>query len=116
VRDMAGRIALWIRKDVGRYFFLPNSPDTLVVLVANEGDFWDVAGKSIVRRIPHQEFPNLRSIVPGSQIIVVEELRSGDDTEDVVRTDSRQRESPEQMALPSSSLLDFPRRCLGDDV
>jgi hypothetical protein len=88
VRDMAGKVALWIKepKELGAYLFLPGSPDTLVVAVSDEVDFWDVANRRIVRRIPHQGFLGLHSIVPGSSTIVVEEARSGD-AEDVQRID-----------------------------
>ena len=88
VRDLAGKVALWIKeqKELGGYLFLPDNPDTLVVSVANEVDFWDVVNNRIVRRIPHQGFLGLRSIVPGSSTIVIEEIRSGD-TEDVQRID-----------------------------
>jgi hypothetical protein len=89
VRDRAGKVALWIKepRELGSYFFLPGSQGTLVVLASDEVDFWDVANKRIIRRIPHQGFLGFHSIVPGSATIVVEEQRSGDDTEDVVRID-----------------------------
>ena len=88
VRDMAGKVALWIKepKELGAYLFLPDNPDTLVVSVANEVDFWDVASKRIIRRIPHQGFVGFRSVVPGSATIVVQEECSGD-SENIQRVD-----------------------------
>ncbi len=43
VRDMAGKVALWIKepKELGAYLFLPENHGTLVVSVANEVDVWD---------------------------------------------------------------------------
>jgi len=88
VRDMAGKVVLWIKepKELGGYLFLPDSPDTLVVSASDEVDFWDVATKRIIRRIPHHGFLGLHSMVPGSSTMVVEEVRSGD-TEDIQRID-----------------------------
>ena len=88
VRDMAGKVVLWIKepKELGGYLFLPDSPDTLVVSASDEVDFWDVATKRIVRRIPHHGSLGLHSMVPGSSTMVIEEVRSGD-TEDIQRID-----------------------------
>lgn len=88
VRDMAGKVVLWIKepKELGGFLFLPDSPDTLVVSASDEIDFWDVATKRIIRRIPRQGFLGLHSMVPGYSATVVEEIRSGD-TEDIQRID-----------------------------
>jgi hypothetical protein len=88
VRDMEGKVALWIKdpKELGPYLFLPGSPDTLLVSLASEIDFWDVASRRIVRRISHQGLLGWHSVVPGSSTIVVEEIRSGE-TEDVQQID-----------------------------
>ena len=88
VRDMAGKVALWIKepKELGAYLFVPDNPDTLAVSVASEIDFWNVPSKRIVKRIPQKGFVGLRSVVPGSATIVVEEACYGD-SEDVQRVD-----------------------------
>jgi hypothetical protein len=88
VRDMAGKVVLWIKepKELGGYLFLPDSSNTLVVSTSEEIDFWDVATKRIIRRIPHHGYLGLHSMVPGSSTIVVEEIRSGD-TEDIQQID-----------------------------
>lgn len=95
VRDMEGKVALWIKQPnqlgaylflPGSYLFLPKNPDTLVVSLANEMDFWNVRSKRIVKRIPQKDFVGLRSVVPGSATTVVEESCNGD-SEDIQRVD-----------------------------
>ena len=58
VRDMGGKVVLWIKepKELGTYLFLPGSPNTLLVSTSNEFDFWDMQTKRIVKRTPHQGF------------------------------------------------------------
>jgi hypothetical protein len=89
VRDMGGKVRLWIKepKEFGTYLFLPGAPDALVVSTSNEFEFWDIEKKQIVRRTPHQGFVALYSVLPGSLTTVVSTLRLSDESEDIQRVD-----------------------------
>lgn len=89
VRDMGGKVRLWIKepKEMGTYLFLPGVPNMLVVSTSTEFDFWDIGKKQIVRRMPHKGFVALYSVLPGSLTTVVSALRLSDESEDIQRVD-----------------------------
>jgi hypothetical protein len=73
VRDMEGRVVLWINepKEQGSYLFLPNDPNALVVSTSDGFHFWDIHNKRIARRMSRQRQVALLSFLPNDPSVVV---------------------------------------------
>src|SRR5262249_2071047 len=51
VQDLEGKVILWMKNAESRIFlFLPDSPNTLMLITESELDYWDVRAGKIVRR------------------------------------------------------------------
>jgi hypothetical protein len=73
VRDMEGRVALWVNeaKEQGSYLFLPNDPNALMVSTSDGFHFWDIRNKRVARRLPRHEQVALLSFLPNDLSVVV---------------------------------------------
>lgn len=73
VRDMKGRVVLWINepKEQGSYLFLPNDPNALVVSTSDGFHFWDIHNRRVDRRMSRQQQVALLSFLPNDSNVVV---------------------------------------------
>jgi hypothetical protein len=73
VRDMEGRMVLWINepKEQGSYLFLPNDSNAMVVSTSDGFHFWDIHNKRVARRMSRQQQVALLSFLPNDPSIVV---------------------------------------------